>query len=156
MNNPGLAQAVSDNALQLWAGLESCPQLLVTSAPESPVTHFGINKSLSLKLTVDEERELLDEVVHQLRQQHNLFAVASKYMPHHLHKESARRPDMKGPAEPGASIRLCVSALHTSDQIKELIGAVKSTTLEVFTKKFGRGSVSKISKAKKTLSRSAK
>lgn len=156
VKNPGLAQAVSDNALQLWAGLESCPHLLVTSAPESPVTHFGIHKSLSSKLAIDEERELLDDVVHQLRQNHQLFAVASKYMPHHLHKESARRPDVKGPAEPGASVRLCVSALHTSDQIKAVIGAVKSTTLEVFTKRFGRGSLSKLSKAKKTPSRPAK
>ena len=156
VENPGLAQTVSDNALQLWAGIESCPHLLVTSSPESPVTHFGIHKNLSSNLTLDDERKVLDNVVKLLRQDHQVFAVTSKYMPHHLHKESARRPGTKGPAEPGPSIRLCVSALHTSDQIKALIGAVKSATLEVFSKKFGKSTLSKLSKIKKTPSRLVK
>ena len=43
-----------------------------------------------------------------------------------------------GPAEPGISIRMCVSALHTSEQIQAAIDAVRTVTEAAFEVAFGR------------------
>ena len=158
-DDPKLAQAVRDNALQLWAGLESCEHLEVTSAPQSPVLHFRARAGLVASgMTTGNERAVLEDVAERLQNEHGVFAVASKYMPHHLHKEAAKRraggATELGPAEPGVSIRMCVSALHTDAQIKAAIEAVRMSTEAVFVEAFGKSSVMK--KRKTSSARSVK
>ena len=154
-DDPRLAQTVRDNALQLWAGLEACAHLEVTSAPQSPVLHFRARPGLVVSgATTGNERAVLEDVAERLQKEHGVFAVASKYMPHHLHKEAAKRRAAGGkelgPAEPGVSIRMCVSALHTSEQIQAAINAVLTSTEAVFVDAFGASAVKKKKKKKNT------
>ena len=60
-----------------------------------------------------------------------MFAVTSKYMPHHLHKEAARRQMTGGKSSGLPSLEYlyeCVFTLHTSEQIQTAIDAVRTVT----------------------------
>ena len=89
--NPALTQTLRENALELWAGIEECGHLIVTSAPESPVLHLRAHPDLvPSSFTPEQEGTLLEKISRRLMNNFGIFAVASKYMPHHLHMETAK------------------------------------------------------------------
>ncbi|XP_057526109.1 long chain base biosynthesis protein 1-like isoform X1 [Amaranthus tricolor] len=107
--NPNLIKKLKENVAILWAGLSDLQGFEITSNPHSPIVFLKlVNSTGSLK----NDMQLLEDIIYQLLEEHNVFVVSSK-----------RSTLDKCPLPLG--IRLFVSAGHSESDLKKICDALK-------------------------------
>ncbi|KMT00287.1 hypothetical protein BVRB_1g016420 [Beta vulgaris subsp. vulgaris] len=107
--NPNLVKKLKENVAQLWAGLSDLEGFEITSNPHSPIVFLKLVNSMG---SSKNEMRLLEDIVYQLLEEHNVFVVGSK-----------RSTLDKCPVPLG--IRLFVSAGHSESDVKKVCQSLK-------------------------------
>jgi serine palmitoyltransferase len=114
--DPGLVSKLAENTKYFVNGLKNISGVTVTSSTESPIIHLRLSKVAPQNETerLTEERTLQNIVKEALNR--GILLTRAKYVHHYEY------------FMPVPSIRICVSAIHTKEQLQNALNVIKEST----------------------------